>query len=107
MLAIIGIFVLLYPIVMSTLWIVGSLFNKFNTFLLKQPQTDDIHYPHLSILLPCFNEAATIEQTVKSIAEIDYPDFELVMIDDCSTDDTLLKMMDLQEKYTHFPHSYH
>lgn len=103
MLAIIGIFVLLYPIVMSTLWIVGSLFNKFNTFLLKQPQTDDIHYPHLSILLPCFNEAATIEQTVKSIAEIDYPDFELVMIDDCSTDDTLLKMMDLQEKYTHFP----
>lgn len=94
----IGDFVLLYPIIMSTIWIVGSLFNKLNTFLVEKQETVS-HYPKISILLPCFNEANTIEQTVQSIMNIDYPNFELVMIDDCSQDETLTKMIQLKQRF--------
>ena len=94
----IGDFVLLYPIVMSTIWIVGSLFNKLNTFLVEK-QERMFYYPKISILLPCFNEVETIEQTVQSIMELDYPKFELVMIDDCSQDETLTKMIQLKQRF--------
>ena len=46
------------------------------------------HTPTVSILVPAFNEATTIERTVRSLVASDYPDFEVIVIDDGSTDGT-------------------
>jgi glycosyltransferase involved in cell wall biosynthesis len=44
----------------------------------------------LSVLIPVFNEAATISKTVKKVLHADISDLilEIVIVDDCSTDET-------------------
>src|SRR6476469_653179 len=43
----------------------------------------------LSILMPVYNERATLESAVKRVLNVDYPvDIELVIVDDGSTDGT-------------------
>jgi cellulose synthase/poly-beta-1,6-N-acetylglucosamine synthase-like glycosyltransferase len=46
--------------------------------------------PTVSIIVPCFNEARTLEKTVMSILGLDYPKDKLsiLIVDDGSTDDT-------------------
>ena len=42
----------------------------------------------VSVLMPAYNESATIVQSVHAMISLRYPDFEVVVIDDGSTDDT-------------------
>jgi len=42
----------------------------------------------VSVLVPAFNEADTIAATVRTLATSEHPSFEIVVIDDESTDDT-------------------
>ncbi len=44
--------------------------------------------PKVSILMPCYNVAATVEETMQSISAQTYDDFEVVVVDDGSTDTT-------------------
>jgi cellulose synthase/poly-beta-1,6-N-acetylglucosamine synthase-like glycosyltransferase len=43
-------------------------------------------WPFVSILVPGFNEAPSIQATLRSLLAIDYPDFEILVLDDGSTD---------------------
>ena len=45
--------------------------------------------PHVSVLLPVYNGEKTIRLAVKSILDQSYTDFELILLDDGSTDQTL------------------
>lgn len=42
----------------------------------------------LSVVIPVFNELETIEKVIESVRDIDYPDLEIVVVDDFSTDGT-------------------
>lgn len=44
--------------------------------------------PPISVILPVRNGGATIRRAVDSILGQTFPDFELVLVDDCSTDDS-------------------
>jgi len=43
----------------------------------------------LSIIIPAYNEEATIVETVRSIFSLRYPDFEVIVVSDGSTDQTI------------------
>ncbi len=46
------------------------------------------HLPRVSVLVPARNEAQTIAATVAALLAQDYPDFELLVLDDSSSDGT-------------------
>lgn len=43
----------------------------------------------ISLLAPAFNEAATIAESIKSLLSLQYPEFEVIVVNDGSKDDTL------------------
>jgi biofilm PGA synthesis N-glycosyltransferase PgaC len=43
-------------------------------------------WPFVSVLVPGFNEAPSIQATLRSLLAIDYPGFEVLVLDDGSTD---------------------
>ena len=51
------------------------------------------HAPGISIIAPAFNESVTIITNVRSLLTLNYPRFEVIIINDGSTDDTLEKMV--------------
>ncbi|MCQ5365684.1 glycosyltransferase [Anoxybacillus salavatliensis] len=53
----------------------------------------DVSYTKpISILVPAYNEEAGILATVRSLLSIEYPEYEIVVINDGSTDDTLERL---------------
>lgn len=44
--------------------------------------------PLVSIITPCYNASVFIQQTIDSVINQTYPYWELLVVDDCSTDDS-------------------
>jgi glycosyltransferase involved in cell wall biosynthesis len=42
----------------------------------------------LSVVIPCYNESATIKTIVEAVRQSPYPDKEIIIVDDCSRDGT-------------------
>ncbi|HFI0297666.1 TPA: glycosyltransferase [Streptococcus suis] len=46
------------------------------------------NYPPISILVPAYNEEVTIISTIESLLKLDYPVYEIIVLDDGSKDQT-------------------
>lgn len=91
------IFVLSYFVVINTLYL-GFTVTAFFDLLgyhrrvgRRRYQTllSDTTYRPVSILVPAYNEEMTVVSSVRSLLRLGYPEFEIVVINDGSTDDTL------------------
>ena len=54
-----------------------------------------------SIIVPVRNMSDTIVRTLESIINQDYPDYEIIVIDGCSTDDTMDRLSDYANQIAH------
>jgi glycosyltransferase involved in cell wall biosynthesis len=54
--------------------------------------------PGVSIIVPNYNHAQYLPQRLKSILDQTYQDFEVILLDDCSSDNSL----DILDKYAHW-----
>ena len=54
----------------------------------------------VSVIIPVYNAADTIERCVDSILQIRRDDVEVVLVEDCSTDNSLSVCKMLDEKYS-------
>ncbi len=67
---------------------------------LKNPQLKNEEYkPFVSIMIPAHNEESVISNTIETVLNLDYPNFEIIAIDDRSTDNTASVLKDLEKKY--------
>lgn len=55
--------------------------------------------PFLSIIIPCYNSAAYIEATLESLAKQNFQDFEIIIVDDESSDGSIEVANKAIEKY--------
>ena len=60
----------------------------------------------ITVVIPTYNKAAYISQTIESVLRQTYQDFEIIIIDDCSKDDTELVVQKyLSDKIHYFKHT--
>ncbi len=52
----------------------------------------------LSVIIPCFNEVKTIDSIIDAVNQSPYPNKEIIIVDDCSSDGTTQKLKDEIEK---------
>ena len=59
----------------------------------------------ISVVVPAFNESASIVTSVRALLQLEYSQFELVVVNDGSSDDTLEKLIDAFDM-REFPEAY-
>jgi len=59
----------------------------------------------VSVIVPAYNESDSIITSIRAMLQIEYPDFEVIVVNDGSTDDTLQKLID-EFKLRPFPEAY-
>lgn len=83
-------FVFYYPLFMSYLWMIGAIIFYWKER--KAPPYDQPapleSYPKVAVLIPCFNEGDNAEETITHALKLDYPHFEVIAINDGSSDNT-------------------
>ena len=94
-------FLIFYPIIISLFWLIGSLFYFFKkeVFLKKQPDRKDYDEEHgISVIVPCYNEAPQIEETVRNLMNLSYPHKEIIVVNDGSSDESAEILTALQKE---------
>ena len=84
-------FVFYYPLFMSYLWMVGAIIFYWRHELTAPPYQQPAILPDtppVSILIPCYNEGDNAEETISYALAQDYPEFEVIAINDGSKDNT-------------------
>ncbi|UTH14920.1 poly-beta-1,6 N-acetyl-D-glucosamine synthase [Macrococcus equipercicus] len=95
-----GAFLLFYPITMALFWVIGSLFYYLiieRKLKWKQQMTSE---EGITFLVPCYNEAETIEETIRNLQSLSYPKKEIIIINDGSSDQTSAVIKKLKTQYT-------
>lgn len=57
-------------------------------------------WPSVSVIIPAFNEEETIGMTIESVDSVDYPDYEIIVVNDGSTDGTLEEAEKYEDRVT-------
>ena len=85
-------FALIYPLFMAYLWMVGGIAyyyhweNRGRQAVSDPPPLEE--YPGVSVIVPAHNESYGLVETIESLLALDYPTFEIIVVNDGSTDDT-------------------
>ena len=80
-------FVVLYPVCTAAMWIAGGVLFR----VLDEPEAAEEPeggWPGVSVLIPAYNEEAVIATSVAAAIGSDYPQLEVLVLDDGSTDAT-------------------
>ncbi len=80
-----------YGILIITNFRLGTWIILALTYNLKGNSKNIESFPLISLIVPAFNEEKTIEQSILSLLELDYPNYEVIVVDDGSTDKTFVK----------------
>jgi biofilm PGA synthesis N-glycosyltransferase PgaC len=84
-------FAFYYPLFMAYLWIVGAVFYyfRFERQYVHQSEPPKLReYPGVALIVPCHNEEENVRETILQLLDQKYPDFEVIAVNDGSTDQT-------------------
>lgn len=88
-----------YPLFMAYVWMVGAVFYYFRYERPPKSHRDLPHsgletpperyeHPLVTVVVPCHNEGRDIEDTVEYLLASTYPNFDILLVNDGSSDET-------------------
>lgn len=84
---------------MSIFWIVGTIYYAlFYELKLEKKAFKNVGSKGISFLVPCYNEADTIAETITNIYELDFPNKQIIVINDGSSDNSVEEIEKLKTK---------
>ena len=92
---------LAYGLIISTGYMLTAIFSfleirdykRKNNFANEFPLLQSSNLPKISILAPAYNEQNNVVNNLKSLLTLNYPSYEIIIINDGSKDDTLGKLV--------------
>lgn len=93
------VFFLIYLVVYASFLLVSNLFGSIKMYRYRKMERlhnelDHEFYFPISIIVPAYNENKTAIQTVNNLLNLDYKIFEIIVVDDGSTDNTKKLLID-------------
>ena len=97
-------FIFVYPLFMSFIWTVGAIYYYYH-WERRSPLPEAAPVlpvaPFVTIIVPCFNEEANVRETIESVVTQNYPNYEVIAVNDGSVDRTGIILDGLCSFYTH------
>lgn len=98
----INVFFFIYMFIYAIVFFFTTSFSAINLddfFIRKKHMSysmisNKLNYIPISILVPAYNEEITIIETINSLMDLDYPEYEIIVINDGSDDKTLEKVIE-------------
>ncbi|HWS16203.1 MAG TPA: glycosyltransferase family 2 protein [Candidatus Methylomirabilis sp.] len=92
-----------YPVFSAVVWVATSFIYFFTKERMGEEEEAALYAlpeppPMVSVLIPAYCEERGIEATLEAAIRIDYPRFEVVVVDDGSTDGTVARVMPYVER---------
>ena len=97
------VFAFYYPLFMAYIWMAGAMqyFLRWERhehgMYLTAPTLDS--YPAISLIVPCHNEGENVFETIEALINQQYPNKEVIAVNDGSSDNTGELLDQLAEKY--------
>ena len=79
----------LYAILIIAVFRLGTWIVLALAYNLTRNGPSTSSFPLISLVVPAFNEEVTIRKSIQSLIGLDYPNYEVIVVDDGSTDKTL------------------
>jgi len=92
-------FVLLFLIILIVRYFVLLWLGYLHHLESRLTKMDESFTPPVTIIVPAFNEGLVIQSAIRSLLDMDYPAYEILVIDDGSTDDTHARAAELEGRY--------
>ena len=85
-------FILIIPLILEFPRVIVKCFLLlYDKFIKNDSWSSSEVRPKVSIIVPAHNEGKVIERTIESLVSLAYPNKEIIVVDDNSSDDTYLK----------------
>ncbi len=96
-------FIFYYPLLMAYVWMLGGIIYYFRWERRQGGGLGSLPslpaYPPVSILVPCYNEGENVRETIEYLLHQQYPNYEIIAINDGSKDNTLAILHELAVKH--------
>lgn len=87
-------------------WALYNRICKHNKTVKRGKTSFSEELPPVSVVICAKNESENLRNFLPAVLEQDYPDFEVIVINDGSTDQSEELLSELEEKYPHLYHSF-
>ncbi len=74
----------------------------FGKLAFYKPKASEVFTPPVSVVVCAHNEFQNIQEFIPKLLEQDYPNYEVVLVNDSSDDDTEFLLIDIKIQYPHF-----
>lgn len=83
------------------LYFLVFIYRKLAAYKVRELDRENAKTPSLSVVICARNEEENLKENLEFVLNQDYPDYEVVVVNDCSYDDSEWILKEFSEKYSH------